>query len=202
MSRKQLDLFEKAAIDYRKQLNPSRTAMRRREASPIARQLVEKGILNDYRIASILDYGCGVGIDVHYYRSAGFAASGYDQYEPFGWTTEPATDFDLVCCLFVLNVIARQNDRLHLAQRLVSHTKHGGYIVVATRSPKAIESEAKLKEWVAFEDGYLSSPAKGTFQRGISQQEIVSYFKLGSVTLLDSPFEKTSSVCVCFLQRN
>src|ERR1043166_1681750 len=101
MSRKsQPDLFSDAPIDYRKPLNPARTAMRRKNPSPIARALRETGFLAAHRVRTVLDYGCGVGRDVEYYRELGLQAEGYDPHEPFGWSSLPTGCYDLVTNLF------------------------------------------------------------------------------------------------------
>src|ERR1700693_4612138 len=120
MRRKQFELFEGAAVDYRRPIESSRTAMRRKAASPIARSLVKQGTLEKHAITTILDFGCGVGRDVLFYRASGFIASGYDPHEAFGWSKIPNEQFDFVSCLFVFNVIATPEERLVLGRRLRS----------------------------------------------------------------------------------
>jgi DNA phosphorothioation-associated putative methyltransferase len=193
----ELPLFADAPLDYRKELEPARTAMRRRKASPIARKLVESGLLITYNVRTILDYGCGVGQDVAFYRERGFEAYGFDPHVPFGFTTQPTGTFDLVTCLFVLNVIADQGERRELCKSLVEHTKPRGLLVVATRSPQAIDSEASKKKWPSYKDGYLSSASRGTFQRGISSDEIRMLIE-GSLSELKENV-KTSSNDACML---
>jgi hypothetical protein len=146
--------------------------MRRTAPSPIARQLVGSTLLSTFRVQTILDFGCGIGRDVSLYRAHGYEVEGYDPHEPFGFQRQPAGRFDLVTCLFVLNVIADPGQRKDVCTQLVQYTRPNGLLVIATRSPQAIRSEASRKNWLKFSDGYLSSASRGTFQRGISADEI------------------------------
>ena len=196
MKTEQPSLFD-LKTDYRKELKPSRTAIRRKEASPVARGLVGRGFLNNHNIAKILDYGCGVGQDVLFYRGCGLDAVGYDPHEPFGWSKQPVGPFDMVSCLFVFNVVSNADERAALARTLLSFAKTDGVLVVATRSPKAIQAEARRKAWKEFRDGYLSSPSRGTFQRGISEEEILSYFGSNLVKQIPAPLDESAGVCLC-----
>ncbi|MGZ6616518.1 MAG: methyltransferase domain-containing protein [Solirubrobacteraceae bacterium] len=53
----------------------------------------------------VLDYGCGRGADLSYFRSLGIDAVGYDPHEPFGFAEPPAGLFMVVTLIFVLNVL-------------------------------------------------------------------------------------------------
>ena len=57
-------------------LKPSNTAIKRIKPSPVARKLVTERILKNNHISTILDYGCGFGCDVSYYKKRGFTAEG------------------------------------------------------------------------------------------------------------------------------
>lgn len=46
-------------------------------------------------------------------------------------------------------------------------------MIVATRTPEEIEREAGDNKWVVKNDGYWSSQSKGTFQHGLSEEEII-----------------------------
>jgi hypothetical protein len=175
--------------------------MRRKTASPIARGLVELGILRENGVATILDYGCGIGQDVTFYNKMGFEASGFDPHEPFGWNRKPVGQFDFVSCLFVLNVIKEPSERKALGARLIDLVKSGGLLLLAARSPSAIESEAKKKDWAKLGDGFLSSPSKGTFQRGMSGDEILSYLDAEVIQELKLTLKLNSTVCARLLRR-
>jgi len=61
----------------------------------------------------------------------------------------------------------------------------GGRMLVVTRSPADIESSAKVGRWNASHDGYWSSEAKGTFQKGISAQEIIDLARHAGMDSVD-----------------
>ncbi|ABD09179.1 hypothetical protein RPB_4496 [Rhodopseudomonas palustris HaA2] len=201
MNRKQFDLFDAAPIDYRRPLQPARTAMQRKEASPVARELLSSGTLQQFNVRTILDFGCGVGQDVAFYRAHGLVAAGYDPHPQFGFEEAPVGEYDLVSCLFVLNVIADDMERRQLCAKLFAHARDGGLLVVAARSPRAIEQEAHRKGWVRFRDGYLSSPKRGTFQRGISEGEIRACFGSVPLVLQSSPFSVRPDVSVLVFRK-
>lgn len=198
--KEQITLFSELPLDYRKDLQPGRTAIPRRSPSPIARGLNQSGFLLRENIKTILDFGCGIGKDVEYYKTIGISAVGYDQHEPYGFVREPSGVFDLVTCLFVLNVISAPADRMRVCEQLLGYTKVGGIILVATRSVGAIAREATMKGWDQMNDGFLSSPSKGTFQKGIDADEIFSLFPIGRVNRLNGPVKSTTDAAVCMMR--
>lgn len=199
MARKdQPDLFSDAPVDYRKPIKSGRTAMHRKTPSPIARSLLGIAFFEKHHIRTVLDYGCGVGRDVAFYMEHGFEAEGYDPCPAFGWNTRPVGTFDLVVNLFVFNVIAEVSERQSLAQTLMSFVGSGGILIVAARSPATITGEAAKKAWKSFRDGYLSSPSRGTFQKGISRAELLAYFDFAKFEAIDVNIPISSDVtCVC-----
>ena len=66
------------------------------------------------RCATSLDYGCGRGADVNYFRSLGIDADGYDPHAPFGFAESPAGLFMVVTLIFVLNVLPTVEARLEV----------------------------------------------------------------------------------------
>jgi len=120
----------------------------------------------------LLDFGCGRGTDVQFYRELGIDAAGWDPYPPFGYAKRPVGIFDIVTCVFVLNVIPNPSARLKALNDAMSFASDSGRVVVATRSPESIVSEAESKSWPKHNDGYWSSEARGTFQKGIGLDEI------------------------------
>lgn len=182
-------------------LKPSNTAIKRTKASPVARKLVTERILKNNHISTILDYGCGFGCDVSYYKKRGFSVRGFDPYGPPEVSAKVTGQFDLVVCQFVLNVIEDSKERAQVCKRLFHHTKINGLIVVSTRSPKAIEEEAERKQWKQYKDGFISSAQRRTFQRGISESEIISHFGNSPIEKLVMPFTTRSAVCVTFLRK-
>lgn len=45
----------------------------------------------------------------------------------------------------------------------------GGHLLVAARSEKAVQAEARRGAWRPFGDGWISSEGKQTFQKGITR---------------------------------
>jgi len=152
---------------------PHKTAMARTTPSPIAKLIGEGGLAKKLGgVQRILDYGCGRGRDVEYYRKMGFDTQGFDQYPAFGFSDEPSGLFDLVCIVFVINVLPNCWERLQVIKKAAEKIKLGGYMIMVARSPETIEFEASSKGWKRHNDGYWSHEGRGTFQKGISIQEL------------------------------
>lgn len=152
-------------------ISPHKTAIPRSSASPIAQAVVEK-LVTTLGIKSVLDFGCGRGADLKYYEGCGLRAIGYDPHPPFGWSTFPSGQFDLVTVVFVLNVLPSPHERLEVLKKASSCVNPGAPMLVVTRSREEIEAEAKSKQWPQHNDGYWSHEGKGTFQKGINREEL------------------------------
>lgn len=150
---------------------PHKTAMARRGPSPFARS-IEKSHRHE-GVRSVLDYGCGRGADVDYYRRIGLVADGYDPHSSFEWHVQPQGTYDLVTIVFVLNVLPDPWQRLMVLRNASNYLAEEGRMLVVCRSPSAIEQIARRRRWPRYNDGYWSSESKGTFQRGISAQELL-----------------------------
>jgi SAM-dependent methyltransferase/exonuclease III len=154
--------------DYR----PDRTAMARRGESAPARVLV-KELRAGSDVRSILDYGCGRGADVTFYRSCGFDSVGYDPYGGFGFSVAPQRLFDVVTLVFVLNVLPDPWERAKVLMEAMRHVRPGGMMFVATRTRAEIERQALQNTWRVHNDGYWSHEGRRTFQRGFDAEEIL-----------------------------
>lgn len=153
--------------------HPHKTAIARSSPSPAAR-LVVSGVFSELlgKNFKILDYGCGRGRDIEFYREKGFAAEGYDPYPQFGFTQQPSGLYDLVCVVFVLNVLPNIWERLLVIKKASEFLKQGGLLLLVTRSNETINQEAKSKGWKQHNDGYWSHEGKRTFQKGITSNEM------------------------------
>jgi hypothetical protein len=161
------------ALSTRVEYQPHKTAMSRGRSSPFARTVVEI-LVPRLGIASVLDHGCGRGSDVGHYRAAGLDADGWDPHPGFGRTGEPDRRYDLVANVFVLNVLPDPWQRIRALQHAARFVRPGGHLFVVTRSPADIDPRAASMNWPAHHDGYWSSEAKGTFQKGVPTEEIVA----------------------------
>ena len=125
-------------------------------------------------IRGVLDFGCGRGADVSYFRSLGVDAVGYDPHEPFGFAESPAGLFMVVMLIFVLNVLPTVEARLEVMRGAAARLAPKGVLFVATRSSAAVRREAARNGWRAWGDGFVSHEGRGTFQHGIDAAEIVA----------------------------
>jgi hypothetical protein len=153
-----------------------KTAIARRGASrpakkltPFIKRVVEEGP-QDPAVGRVLDYGCGRGADVTYFRSLGIDAVGYDAHAPFGFAESPTGLFMVVSLTFVLNVLPTVKDRLDAMRGAAARLAPEGVLIVATRSTAAIRREADRSGWRACGDGFVSH--RGTFQHGMDAEEI------------------------------
>ena len=131
----------------------------------------------------VLDYGCGRGADVNYFRGLGFDAAGYDPHAPFGFGESPNDLFIVVTLIFVLNVLPTVEARLEVIREAAAHLAPEGLLIVATRSSSAVGREAARRGWRALGDGFVSDEGRDTFQHGMDDEEIVG---LGNMLGLQS----------------
>ncbi|MFF3358149.1 methyltransferase domain-containing protein [Streptomyces sp. NPDC002917] len=162
-----------AAAPTRREYQPHKTAMSRQAPSPASRAVTEH-LTGPLGVKTVLDHGCGRGADVAHYRSAGLKAEGFDPHDDFGWPRPEQTGFDLVTSMFVLNVLPDPWQRIRALKDAASFARPGGHVVVVTRSPEEITKAAADGGWSVHHDGFWSSQAKGTFQRGITPGEITA----------------------------
>lgn len=74
------------------------TVKERTQASFPIRYLLKQGLIT----GRVLDFGCGLGVDVNFLRQQGYNVTGYDpHYAP----EIPKGKFDTIVCLYVLNVL-------------------------------------------------------------------------------------------------
>jgi len=85
-------------LSNEKNTNSHLTVKDRKMPSLPVRLLLEKELL----IGDILDFGCGLGIDVDFLIKSNFNAIGYD---PFYKPEYPVKKFDTIICFYVLNVL-------------------------------------------------------------------------------------------------
>jgi hypothetical protein len=130
------------------------------------------GIPRDPSARSVLDYGCGRGADVDYYRRLGIDAEGYDPHAPFGFAEPPSALFRVVTLVFVLNVLPTIEARLEAIRGAVAQLAPEGVLIVVTRSAAAVRNEATRRNWRAWGDGFISHEGRGTFQHGMDTPEI------------------------------
>jgi Methyltransferase domain len=126
----------------------------------------------DPSVRGVLDYGCGRGADVNYFRSLGLDVCGYDPHAPFGFAESPTGLFMVVTLIFVLNVLRTVEARLEVMCGAAARLAPEGALIVATRSTATIRREAARNGWRAWGDGFVSDERRCTFQHGMDAEEI------------------------------
>jgi hypothetical protein len=143
----------------------------------VLRPFIERVVAEGARcpsVRAVLDYGCGRGADVDYFRSLGIDAVGYDPHVPFGFAESPAGLFMVVTLIFVLNVLLTVEARLEVLRRAAARLAPDGVLIVAVRSSAAVRNEAARNGWRAWGDGFVSHEGRGTFQHGMDIEELAS----------------------------
>ena len=171
-------------------LKPHNTAITRSKPSVPARHVARMML---HQQCCVLDYGCGKGKDVIFYGQRAKFAAGYDPHSAFGFN-HAGTGFDIVTMTYVLNVIQTYEERVQALMFAAERMAKGGVLVVSTRTPVEIDSQAQKSKWDKHGDGYLTSKARGTFQKGIGRLELEALGRKAGLTpvgvLLD-----TSDTC-------
>ena len=112
---------------YRSPQNPNShlTVKERTQASFPVKYLLNQGLLR----GRILDFGCGLGVDVAFLQARGFEAIGYDpHYAP----DPPQGKFDTILCLYVLNVLLPE-EQAHVLMAIAELLKPEGQAYFAVR---------------------------------------------------------------------
>jgi len=174
---------------------PHKTAMARRGESPLARFLYTNGFLT---ARSILDYGAGRGRDYAYYIEKGIEAYAYDPWKPFGFGELIVQEYDVITCLFVLNVLSTKIERIEVLTKIKKLMHKASVLYLAVRSDTEIEKFAQAKAWPQYSDGYISSAVKKTFQKGFSLVELEELAKEAGFVRIDfeHPLNKRTAIVI------
>lgn len=140
------------------------TAIARKTMSKPCRFLHEDGAIN----GSILDYGCGRGVDVKELKKLGYKVEGYDPYH--GPKKLPRKQFSKVLMTYVVNVIEDVQERDKAILEAFSKVKKGGWLYITVRSLLDVSNGAEKGNWKQRNGGYVTS--SGTFQRGYSLKQL------------------------------
>ena len=169
------------------QVQAHNTAIIRNRPSAPMRHLVEKVGLIKPRM-KVLDFGCGRGEDVDWLLKKGVRAKGWDPHEPFGWSRQPASKFQVVTANYVVNTIPSRSERITAIKDAWGLVDKGGFLVVTSRPTAEISSQARANGWSPMCDGFLSSESRRTFQKGHDASELRSLLR----TLPGATIEQTT----------
>ena len=112
---------------YRSKDNPNShlTVKERNKPSLPVKALYERELIH----GSVLDFGCGLGIDISFLQEKGFAVTGFDpHYKP----NYPKAKFDTIICNYVLNVLLPE-EQSHVLMAISELLKPGGKAFFSVR---------------------------------------------------------------------
>ena len=138
------------------------TVRHRKALSAPARYLVN----TDLPESTILDYGCGAGVDVVSLCELGYTAIGYDPNTP-EFSTLPKEKFQAVFCTYVLNVVKNPEKILLEAWDCVAPD---GILAITCRSEYEISRAAKCSNWEPSGNGWVTG--SGSYQEGYSMEKL------------------------------
>ena len=141
-----------------------RTAIARSDLSRPVQLLIGSGVLAPER--TFFDYGCGLGDDVRFLKSLGYAAHGWD---PAHRPDETLRQAAVVNLGYVLNVIERPAERIRALRRAFDLSETCLCVSVL------IGSGSYAGEVQTYGDGVLTS--RNTFQRYYQQEEVAKYLQ-------------------------
>ena len=78
----------------------------------------------------------------------------------------------MVAMSYVLNVVESKEKRLEVLKKASASLAPGGEMFVSVRSHSTIEKEAAKNGWTPRGDGYITSLQRGTFQKGLTEEEL------------------------------
>lgn len=107
-----------------KKNNSHLTAVSRQALSVPMRRLASAGLVDPLR-HRVLDYGCGRGGDAD--------RVGMDKYDPYYFPEEPQGPYDVVVCIYVLNVIPSPRRRREVLSNIRGLLAPGGRAYVTVR---------------------------------------------------------------------
>jgi hypothetical protein len=152
---------------------PENTAIRRTAPSKPATEVL-RVLVPTLAVTTLLDHGCGHGVDPRWYRAQGIDADGFDPHPPFGHDAPPSRRYDLVTSVYVVNVLDDADARVAALRDAARHVRAGGALLVVSRSTSCIQREATGGAWARHRDGWWSKDTRGTFQRGHSDEELAA----------------------------
>jgi hypothetical protein len=136
-----------------------RTAIKRYDLSKPVKLLLERGLLQ--KQDSVLDYGCGHGMDIEALASLGYRASGWDPaFRPNG----AKADAEVVNLGYVLNVIENPQERIAVLRDAFRLTRR---LLIVSTMVSGQETDSHTRP---FGDGFLTK--SNTFQKFYAPGEL------------------------------
>lgn len=157
-------------------INTGNTAIRRNCLSrPIKDYIDNFSIPKDY---TIFDNGCGYGNDAKQLKSYGYNITAWDPNHDSDRGPKWNKHFNLVTCIYVLNIIPDVKDRIKTINNSWNRVKPGGILYIAVRSKEDIDKSRLDKPWKRHKDGWITSKnSNTTFQKGFTDTELQDIIK-------------------------
>ena len=127
-------------------MKSAKTARARKHLSAPAQYLLDHDLL----VGRILDFGCGRG------DLATFLDGDIEQWDPNWHPQKPRGKFDVVVCIYVLNVI-RVGWRTQVLKGAMSYVRRGGKLYIAVR--RDIERDGEVESGAEQYDVKLNMPS-------------------------------------------
>lgn len=159
-------------------MNSYLTAMTRAEPSAPAMHAHEHVIV-PRNFNSVLDWGCGKGRDIQFFKENGLRVTGYDPYYA-AQKPKLSPKYDCVMVTYVLNTIQTIEGRLRCLREARAFLRRNGRMMISVRSASEINKEAEKADWSSCTDGWMTS--RDTFQHGFDIAELVDLAKRASLT--------------------
>ncbi len=132
--------------------NRGKTAIKRKEISKPLKELLKRGSLEGNK--TILDNGCGFGIDFNYLKQLNYEAYGFDKFqEKFNQNDFLLNNtYDVVLSTFVINTIDDKKEIEEYIKQAFAMTNKK--LIISVRMDK----KAVKENWIQLEDGgYIKS---------------------------------------------
>lgn len=180
---------------------PGNTAKPRSVPSRVARSAIP-ALIPEIGACSVLDFGCGRGVDVEHYRSLGLSAKGYDTHHSHGFSVPPEENFDLVVMTYVLNTLPEPGARTAALADALRRVKRRGVLAVAVRNWIEVNQDARSRGWPRVNDGFYTSVRRGTFVKGMTRDEVLACLpRMPRADLLDVALPSIRGTEVLVLRR-
>lgn len=145
--------------------NRGKTAIKRKEISKPLKELLKRGSLEGNK--TILDNGCGFGIDFNYLKQLNYEAYGFDKFqEKFNQNDFLLNNtYDVVLSTFVINTIDDKKEIEEYIKQAFAMTNKK--LIISVRMDK----KAVKENWIQLEDGGYITSLK-TYQKFYTKESI------------------------------